>query len=259
MKESRYNFTAIIVIGAMLTLPLFAQDNYEVNDIEFLGNKVFSGGTLLDQISMYTLNRFEKLILGKEPYYFTQEMFESDLDRLKWFYQQEGFLHVLVDKLNFEVNHKERTVAVSLKITEGDPITVTNVNAHFSDDSNEDNDIIESVINKSTNQAEGLVAMGLVSSMVSQQLAKSVGSELNLDFVELNAKDNWQRATLGVGKYLTNDLYVSYQREFGEKLDADTPEEIIILEYELIKHFYLHLIQAGAKHSGADLILKLEW
>jgi len=108
-------------------------------------------------------------------------------------------------------------------------------------------------------EAQSLITMGFVSNMVSRQLANSVGSELNLDYIEVNAKDNWQRATFGVGKYLTNDLFVSYQREFGEKVDEDIPQEVITLEYELIKYLYFRLIQAGAKHSGTDLILKLEW
>ena len=106
--------------------------------------------------------------------------------------------------------------------------------------------------------ADGLIAMNMASSLVSRRLSKSVGQNLKLDYIELKAKDNWQSATFLVGKYITNELFVSYQREFGETNDNDVAPETITVEYELTKNIYLQLIEGDSKAKGVDLIFKID-
>jgi len=33
--------------------------------------------------------------------------------------------------------------------------------------------------------------------------------------IEVKGEENWQQATFAVGKYLTNDLFLRYQKEIG--------------------------------------------
>jgi translocation and assembly module TamB len=103
-----------------------------------------------------------------------------------------------------------------------------------------------------------IIAMNMASQILSQQLAKSVGDPLALDYIEIKATDNWRNASFVVGKYLTNDLYLSYQRNFGETSDSNTVPEIITMEYELTRRLFLQLMAGSEKTSGFDFIFKFE-
>ncbi len=98
----------------------------------------------------------------------------------------------------------------------------------------------------------------LFSNMIASQLSKTLGKTLNLDFIEVDPTDNWQNTTFTVGKYLTNDLFVTYQRSFGESDDNEISRETISLEYEMTKKLSLRLLKGKVKKSGIDLIIKLE-
>jgi len=102
-------------------------------------------------------------------------------------------------------------------------------------------------------------AMGLVSNMVSNQLSRSVGDNLQLDVIEVNATDNWQSANFVVGKYITEDIFVTYKREFGQNLDNNLYPETISMEYELRKYLFLQLIQGSPQVSGYDLLFRYDW
>ncbi|MBD3234167.1 MAG: hypothetical protein GF315_10640 [candidate division Zixibacteria bacterium] len=102
------------------------------------------------------------------------------------------------------------------------------------------------------------IANQLAASMLSSQLTKTLGKQFNLDMVEVNAEDNWEGASFVVGKYLTNDLFMSYQKGFGETQDGEAVPEIVTLEYEVIKNLFLQLIEGDSRSSGFDVIIKLE-
>ena len=98
----------------------------------------------------------------------------------------------------------------------------------------------------------------LINSVLSAQLSKTLGSTLNLDMIEIDAGDDWQNTSFMVGKYLTNDLFVTYQRSFGQTDDESVSPQTITLEYEISRIFSLRLLQGQAKESGVDLIIKFE-
>ncbi|NOR76609.1 MAG: hypothetical protein GQ525_15815 [Draconibacterium sp.] len=107
----------------------------------------------------------------------------------------------------------------------------------------------------------GLVnSMGssMVAQMVSAQLSRTVGSKFNLDMIEITATENWQSAAFVVGKYIGNDLFVTYQRGFGETEGDEITPETITLEYELNRLLFLRLQSGTSKTSGFDVILKFE-
>ncbi len=105
---------------------------------------------------------------------------------------------------------------------------------------------------------ESTAAMGLVSNYLSDRVSRSVGDNLQLDVMEVNATDNWKSANFIIGKYITNDLFVTYKREFGQNNDNDLAPETITLEYEIWKQIYLQLIQGHPRESGVDLFFKID-
>ena len=76
--------------------------------------------------------------------------------------------------------------------------------------------------------------------------------------IEINATENCTSAAFVVGKYITNDLFVTYQRGFGETEGEEITPETITLEYELNRFIFLHLQSGSSKTSGLDVILKFE-
>jgi autotransporter translocation and assembly factor TamB len=93
---------------------------------------------------------------------------------------------------------------------------------------------------------------------LNKELSEAIGKSLNLDYLEIKSEDSWQTAVFMVGKYITNDLFVSYEREIGTGGDNDIAKETISVEYELTKNILLHLVQGDAKARGFDLMFKFE-
>lgn len=97
-----------------------------------------------------------------------------------------------------------------------------------------------------------------VASMLTSELTQVVANKLKLDVFEFEADDNWENAAFLVGKYITNNLFVVYQRSFGKASDNELTPETITLEYELNKHLFFRLQSGEEKTSGVDVILKFE-
>jgi len=109
--------------------------------------------------------------------------------------------------------------------------------------------------NQAGNEASVLssAAMGLISGLVSQELAKSLGRSLNLDLIEFQSGEDITKSSVLVGKYLTDNLFLSFGQE---------PEgRVVALEWELLKFLFLQAAHGGDENrkTGFDLIWKLDW
>lgn len=102
------------------------------------------------------------------------------------------------------------------------------------------------------------IGSNALASMISSQLSKTIGSTFNLDMIEVTTTENWQSAAFVVGKYITNDIFVIYQKGFGEVSGDEITPETIIIEYEINEKLFLRLQSGSAKESGIDMILKFE-
>ena len=102
------------------------------------------------------------------------------------------------------------------------------------------------------------IGSNALASMISSQLSKTIGTKFNLDMIEVTTTENWQSAAFVVGKYITNDIFVIYQRGFGEVNGDEITPETIIVEYEINEKLFLRLQSGSAKESGVDVILKFE-
>jgi autotransporter translocation and assembly factor TamB len=58
-------------------------------------------------------------------------------------------------------------------------------------------------------------AQQLASNLVAGQLENIVGERLGLDMIEITAGDTLGEGSVRVGRYVTQDLFMSYEREFG--------------------------------------------
>jgi translocation and assembly module TamB len=102
------------------------------------------------------------------------------------------------------------------------------------------------------------MAAGLASRVLAGQLAGVLDRTLNLDVIEIKAGEDLEAAAVIIGKYITPDLFMSYQRSFGSSRDDDLEPEIVTLEYQLARLIYLQLTEGDADESGFDVILKIE-
>jgi translocation and assembly module TamB len=96
-------------------------------------------------------------------------------------------------------------------------------------------------------------AKGLVSGLISQELANSLGRSLNLDVIEFQGAGELSQTSVLVGKYITNDLFISFEQE---------PEgRVFSLELELFKFLFLQAAHGGEENrkTGFDFIWKLDW
>ena len=98
----------------------------------------------------------------------------------------------------------------------------------------------------------------VLTGMLSSQLSKTLGNRLNIDMIEIEAADNWQNAAFMVGKYITNDLFVTYKNSFGQSQSEEIAHETISLEYEFTRRLSLRLMKGNAKETGIDFIVKFE-
>ena len=73
----------------------------------------------------------------------------------------------------------------------------------------------------------------------------------------MRAGSSFDNATFVVGKYLTNKLFVSYERRFGNFKDEDIAEYELKLEYELFRFLFLQLASSPIT-NGIDLIFKID-
>lgn len=101
------------------------------------------------------------------------------------------------------------------------------------------------------------LANDLVYGALSAELSRRVGSSLGVDYIEIRGKDNLYSATFVVGKYLTPDLFMSYEHSLGN-LEEDTSPRIVAVEYQLTKYIFLQLISGDTKTTGADIIFKFD-
>ncbi|QIA09310.1 translocation/assembly module TamB domain-containing protein [Draconibacterium halophilum] len=103
----------------------------------------------------------------------------------------------------------------------------------------------------------GQIAGSAAMSLLSAQLTDLLGENLDVDYIELKGDGNFENATVIVGKYITNDLFVSYEQRFGETDEKDISKYEVKLEYELFKFLFLQLNNSSTE-SGFDVIIKLD-
>jgi translocation and assembly module TamB len=94
-------------------------------------------------------------------------------------------------------------------------------------------------------------------SILASQLTNFLGEKLAVDYIEVKSEGGFDNATVVVGKYITNDLFVSYEQRFGETHEKDMAKYEVKLEYELFRFLFFEL-NNSSRASGFDVIFKFD-
>jgi translocation and assembly module TamB len=103
----------------------------------------------------------------------------------------------------------------------------------------------------------GSLAGKAAASVISSQLTDFLGRRLNVDFIEVKSEGSFDKASVVVGKYITTDLFMSYEQHFGEVDEKDLAKYEVMLEYQLFRFLFLEL-NNSSKDSGFDVIVKFD-
>ncbi len=111
----------------------------------------------------------------------------------------------------------------------------------------------------SVSQNAGKVAQSLALNQVSAALTGALEKGLGIDVVEIAGGRTWKSGSVKIGKYVTDDLYLSYHQNFAfDKKEKVVKPEKITLEYQLLRSLFLQATNQ-MNSSGFDLIFKKSW
>ena len=111
----------------------------------------------------------------------------------------------------------------------------------------------------SLEERTGSMAASLALNTLSSAVTRALGNGLGLDMVELSAGKNWKSGNVKIGKYITNDLYLGYQKSFTfDKKEKSISTDKITLEYQILRSLFLQATNQ-MNNSGFDLIYKKTW
>lgn len=122
----------LLALFFFFSLPLFSQDvvsdkPLEVDNIELSGNKFFSNKTILETfITKISPGVFSKFLynifgekFGRQTEYFYQDVYSSDVERLKLLYNDYGFFDLNAVS-SFSYNSDTTAIKIDLKIDENE-------------------------------------------------------------------------------------------------------------------------------------------
>lgn len=103
------------------------------------------------------------------------------------------------------------------------------------------------------------VAMGAALGQLSSALKGVLQEEAGVDVFEVTGGEDWKSGSVTIGKYLTNKLFLSYDRSFNfDKQTKTTSAEKIMLEYQILRNLVFKATNQNV-NSGFDLIFKKTW
>jgi len=104
-------------------------------------------------------------------------------------------------------------------------------------------------------QSQGIhlqeTALGIVGGMAAKQLKRILGKRLSPDIIDVRREGG---GGFEVGKYLTKELFLTYERQFGLE-ESDQAR----LEYQVTDHFNINSQIGNEKTSGMDLFWTLDY
>ena len=113
-----------------------------------------------------------------------------------------------------------------------------------------------SVSQQATMGGEENMAKNLAADVLAAQMSSALARGGGLDVVELKGDENWSKASLTAGKYVSQNLYLSYERGFGDYDSNETAPETFTAEYELVRALFLSVVSGNDKNSNIGLTWK---
>ncbi|MGC9341936.1 MAG: translocation/assembly module TamB domain-containing protein [Bacteroidales bacterium] len=172
----------------------------------------------------------------------------------------------LIPNLDIEASYTFRNserVEQTLKVFVTGDIEQPKVNFRLDGNSITEGDALSYIMfGKSANelgmdQQENLAGKA-AANLISSQISGYLSEKLDVDYIQVNADEGFDNATVVVGKYITNDLFVSYEQRLGETDEQEISNYEVRLEYELFRFLFIEL-NNSSRESGFDLIFKKDF
>jgi len=138
-------FGIIILAG---NTSVYSQEGYLLNNLNYSGNQSFSDDELTSQISLFSLSWFEKSILRKDRFVFSEEYLDSEIKKLVFFYQQHGFLQVDISYKYLDLDHDNQSLDLEIIISENKEVSVEQITYIIKDDKHQKIKKADSLFNK---------------------------------------------------------------------------------------------------------------
>jgi autotransporter translocation and assembly factor TamB len=90
---------------------------------------------------------------------------------------------------------------------------------------------------------------------LASQLEKGVGASLGLDTIEVTAGSKLGTGSISVGRYVTQDLFLSYERQIGQENNRNTVE----VEYSINTRLKLQGSSSDSGEASLDLLWRLDY
>ncbi|GAB4321987.1 MAG: autotransporter assembly complex family protein [Candidatus Zixiibacteriota bacterium] len=137
-----------LLIG--VSAPSLAQEGYRIDFIHLHGNESFDGDELRAQMRLKGYNWLQETIFRRSSSQYYSDMLNSDLERIRRFYQRRGFLDVRVGPPDLTINMEDKSVGIDIPIHEGDPILVDAIVRTIDAPSAADSTLIDSLFERMT-------------------------------------------------------------------------------------------------------------
>ncbi|GEM_PF-2786143 len=191
----------------------------------------------------------QRLFFRIKPARYSTNLLQRDLSRLIAFYQTEGFLNAKIDTVILKTDEKHKAVKLTIKISEGQAVIVRKVHYHFLTDEGADGEAAHACFEP------------IRPTLALREGRRYRDQALQADrekIIEFEGNKNWRESRFVVGKYITNDLFLSVEQDFSLNRSNELAPKQVFLEYEIARFLFLQAIRGDEKSTGFNLICKIE-
>jgi outer membrane protein insertion porin family len=237
---------------------LHAQEGYELNDLIIAGNESFSDDELIEQTSLFTLSWFEKTILRKNEFIFSEEYLEADIKKIIFYYQQHGFIDVNINYKYLNIDHENRSIELEIIISEEGSVSVQKVTYVIESENPETEKITDSLYTKIQPQLELKKGIRFLDSYLKSDKNRIINHYLNSGFayIEVDYEIVLNNTETGVEIFWKVDpgprCYFGPIQIFGEKenLESLIQDRIEFNSGDLYSKVLLDTTQQGIYSLG---------
>jgi autotransporter translocation and assembly factor TamB len=117
-------------------------------------------------------------------------------------------------------------------------------------------EISQSQQNEVREQTGTGLAKSIIVRQLGGQLTGKIGKKLDLDVVEFAGGEDWKQASVYIGKYITDKLFLSYEKGFILGQTREITPDKVSAEYELNRHIFMQATHGDERTTGFDIIWK---
>ena len=105
-------------------------------------------------------------------------------------------------------------------------------------------------------------AQQIISGAAAGELEKLLAKPLGLDTVEVQTGDKVGSGRVSVGRYITQDIFLSYERQLGNSSENSvgrTSENKVGVEYSVNRHLKLKGSSSDRGDSALDILWRIDY